>query len=147
MAKINTKFVVASVMAGLLAAVGFIITIPSAAGTNCTAPVVTIKVGSYGACVGYAQTMLNNIGLWHHYSGYSKLVVDKDFGSLTRGQVVAYQKATWGLDVDGIIGKYTWTALCKDAYALAVHRYDLSYHMNAYYAGASAGCRNIVSYY
>jgi len=42
--------------------------------------------------------------------GWSKVEVDGDFGPLTQRAIMAFQKEK-GLEVDGVVGPRTWTAL------------------------------------
>lgn len=69
-----------------------------------------IKKGSVCAEVGTLQVLLKALG----YKGKDgkELSIDGDFGSNTDYAVRAFQKAK-KLDVDGIVGKDTWTALFK----------------------------------
>lgn len=53
--------------------------------------------------VAMVQRRLNELG-------YGPLTVDGSFGPMTEAAVVAFQ-ADHGLDVDGIVGPYTWAAL------------------------------------
>ena len=62
----------------------------------------TIRKGSSGSDVKTLQGLLNDNG--------ASLKVDGKFGQLTRDAVIAYQKAN-GLNVDGVVGPQTWTAL------------------------------------
>ena len=61
-----------------------------------------LSKGSKGQEVKSLQTLLNAKGAF--------LDVDGSFGKLTDGAVRAYQRSK-GLDVDGIVGKQTWTSL------------------------------------
>lgn len=74
--------------------------------------------GNTGGCVTDIQGLLNGTGAWYHYSGYSVLATDGDFGPLTEAQVKDFQGWT-SLTKDGIVGPNTWSALCiyaQDAY-------------------------------
>lgn len=64
---------------------------------------VMIRNGSVGAAVKSLQILLNG-------KMYSKLEVDGEFGPKTEAVVKIYQKSK-GLEVDGIVGKDTWTRL------------------------------------
>ncbi|HUC89505.1 MAG TPA: peptidoglycan-binding domain-containing protein [Patescibacteria group bacterium] len=83
-----------------------------AATPNCV--LNTYQNGSYSACVGYLQRMLNSIGSNYTYAKYQKLNVDSSFGPLTRGQVYAFQSFE-DIGYDGIVGRQTWHALCLEA--------------------------------
>lgn len=63
--------------------------------------------GDEGPDVGDLQTMLNDT------VPNPRLVVDEDFGGLTDTAVRDYQR-TRGLDVDGLVGEQTWTALYEN---------------------------------
>lgn len=58
--------------------------------------------GSFGDAVTELQGLLNNKGFF--------LSIDGDFGAATELAVMAFQKAN-ALDVDGVVGKNTWTKL------------------------------------
>ncbi len=60
-----------------------------------------IKRGSKGNAVRLWQTILDINGF--------HLAIDSDFGPTTEKQTKAFQKAH-GLDADGIVGKFTWSA-------------------------------------
>lgn len=66
-----------------------------------------LKKGSLGTEVKTLQRLLMSYG--YSMSPYG---VDGDFGSLTDKRVREYQKKQ-GLDVDGVVGKQTWTKLLK----------------------------------
>lgn len=68
----------------------------------------TLKSGSEGAQVRTVQRLLLAMGY-----KLPKYGADGDFGSETLGAVKAFQKAK-GLEVDGIVGTDTWSALLKD---------------------------------
>lgn len=79
---------------------------PTAGGeTTVTVSLRQLKNGSEGENVRALQLLLNG-------KNYNCGTVDGDFGSKTLQAVKSFQKAT-GLDVDGIVGKNTWTALLK----------------------------------
>lgn len=61
-----------------------------------------LRIGSQGAAVEHAQSLLNQHG--------ADLAVDGIFGPLTHGATVKFQ-AAGGLMADGIIGPQTWGAL------------------------------------
>ncbi|MCA9349254.1 peptidoglycan-binding protein [Candidatus Saccharibacteria bacterium] len=66
----------------------------------------SIKKGSRGGCVKYAQILMNG------YFGIS-IKADGIFGSQTEAAVKKYQAGVGNIKVDGIIGpKQTWPALC-----------------------------------
>ncbi len=65
------------------------------------APRKTVRYGSRGPDVEYAQDRLNAHG------AQPPLVVDGIFGPLTRGATRSYQH-DHGLDADGVIGRRTW---------------------------------------
>ena len=69
-----------------------------------------IRKGSYCAEVKTVQRLLNALGYKGKNGGV--LTVDGDFGTNTDYAVKAFQKAE-NLDVDGIVGKDTWSALLK----------------------------------
>ncbi|HUJ29472.1 MAG TPA: DUF4157 domain-containing protein, partial [Myxococcales bacterium] len=64
-----------------------------------------LAVGSTGPAVSDLQTRLNGLKL-------NAGKVDGIFGPITRGAVLAFQKAR-ALDVDGIVGPHTWAALLE----------------------------------
>lgn len=66
-----------------------------------------LRTGSRGAAVGAIQSGLNRALA---AAGRQPLVVDGVFGSRTAAAVRWFQQAR-GLEVDGIIGRQTWTAL------------------------------------
>nr|WP_223243259.1 peptidoglycan-binding domain-containing protein [Streptomyces sp. CBMA123] len=68
-----------------------------------TAPYV--QKGSRGPAVSCVQAFLNGVGLGH------KIAVDGDFGPDTESTVEDFQRAHGGLDIDGIVGPRTGTAL------------------------------------
>lgn len=74
----------------------------------------TWRYGDNHYCVGLIQWMLNDEGNYFRYSGWSTLVADQDFGSLTKAQVKAFQTYAQ-IGVDGIVGPQTWGALCSKA--------------------------------
>lgn len=63
----------------------------------------TLRNGNKGTQVKVLQWLLNE-------NGFDAGLVDGIFGTNTRSAVRAYQKAK-GLDVDGVVGKNTWTKL------------------------------------
>ena len=68
---------------------------------------VTLSEGSTGALVTKLQEILN---IWGpgYASPWTALVVDGDFGPLTKAAVEKFQ--AWGsVAVDGIVGLHTWT--------------------------------------
>ena len=73
----------------------------SKGGVQVTLP--TLKKGSMGASVKALQILLNGYG-------FSCGKVDGDFGKNTLSATKSFQKAK-GIDVDGIVGKDTWTKL------------------------------------
>lgn len=102
------------------------------------------KYGFTGNCVGLLQQMLNGEGEYWNYPGYSKLVVDKDFGWRTKNQVYAAQKFSL-IQVDGVVGRQTWTALCNKAKAMTFGQHSALVD-STYAAGWAAGCASIVWY-
>lgn len=64
---------------------------------------VTLQSGRYGSAVRALQTLLNRQG--------ATLAVDGFFGAQTTAAVRAFQQRQ-GLTVDGIVGPFTWEALC-----------------------------------
>lgn len=82
-----------------------------AAETPVTASVFSTKYSRYrwqsgdkGSGVRAVQAALNRAG------SDPQLDIDGDFGPATKAAVVAFQTAH-GLDADGVVGEYTWTAL------------------------------------
>jgi peptidoglycan hydrolase-like protein with peptidoglycan-binding domain len=71
-------------------------------------------IGNSGACVQDIQSLLNTLGSYFNYAHFSTLAVDGQFGSLTQGQVKAFQAFT-GNTQDGIVGPHTWSSICSDA--------------------------------
>ena len=67
-----------------------------------TVELIQLSKGSKGQQVKTLQVLLNGKGAY--------LSVDGDFGKLTDQAVRTYQR-THGLEVDGIVGKNTWTSL------------------------------------
>lgn len=67
-----------------------------------------LALGSKGQPVSQLQAGLNRV-----FPGYSKLVVDGDFGPSTEAVVEEFQRRTEGLTVDGIVGPATKRALSK----------------------------------
>ncbi|WP_143576599.1 peptidoglycan-binding domain-containing protein, partial [Streptomyces acidiscabies] len=67
----------------------------------------TIKRGDGGSQVRELQCLLRNL---HKIPEVGK--ADGDFGPLTHGAVVTFQKRA-GLDADGVVGPRTWSALRK----------------------------------
>lgn len=74
-------------------------------GKTVTITLTTLRNGSKGNQVSTLQRLLNALG-------YDCGTVDGIFGSKTLAAVKAFQKAK-GLEVDGIVGKATWTRLLK----------------------------------
>jgi len=74
-------------------------------GGKVTVQVDLLKRGSVGSSVKALQTLL---GLRGYACGY----IDGDFGVKTDAAVRSFQKAKQ-IDIDGIVGKDTWTALLK----------------------------------
>lgn len=72
-------------------------------GKKVTVTLTQLSKGSKGSEVRTLQILLN-------VKNGAKLIVDGDFGTLTRQAVIAYQKSK-GLTQDGIVGKNTWTSL------------------------------------
>lgn len=62
-----------------------------------------LQVGSKGVYVKIAQVLIN-------YYGKTNLVIDGDYGPATKAAVAQYQTAN-GLEIDGVVGKETWTHL------------------------------------
>jgi peptidoglycan hydrolase-like protein with peptidoglycan-binding domain len=100
------------------------------------------QYGFTGNCVALLQQMLNGEGAFWRYSGYSSLSVDRQFGPLTRSQVIAFQKFG-SLQVDGVVGRQTWTRLCVNAKAMN----QVGHGGSAHQAGWYAGCSSIVEWY
>ena len=73
-----------------------------------TPPSYILKIGSKGDGVKILQYFLNSIGLF--YDTIPPLKIDGIFGNGTKNAVEAFQK-TFGLDIDGIVGKATWRKL------------------------------------
>ena len=71
-------------------------------------PGTALRQGSTGSDVRQIQTWLN--GVSDTTAGVTPLTVDGKFGPATQTAVRAFQKA-YGLRVDGIVGRSTWTAL------------------------------------
>ena len=67
-----------------------------------TVTLTQLSKGSKGAEVKTLQTLLNGKGAY--------LTVDGDLGKLTDSAIRTYQRSR-GLEVDGIVGKNTWTSL------------------------------------
>ena len=68
------------------------------------AAVPIVREGAAGQAVRNLQGLLNAHGV--------EVVIDGDFGPRTLAAVKAKQ-AAWGIDVDGIVGLATWTALTR----------------------------------
>lgn len=73
--------------------------------TKVTVELTELSKGSKGAEVKTLQRLLVALGYSIGSAG-----VDGDFGNATYNAVIKFQKAK-GLSADGIVGKYTWTAL------------------------------------
>ncbi len=71
-------------------------------------PGTALRQGSTGSDVRQIQTWLN--GVSDTTAGVTPLTVDGKFGPATQTAVRAFQKA-YGLRVDGIVGRSTWTSL------------------------------------
>ena len=71
-------------------------------GGEVTEELPLLKLGSSGSAVTKLQELLNAIG--------AGLKVDGDFGKKTLAAVKDYQKKK-GLNVDGVVGKFTWDSL------------------------------------
>jgi len=69
-------------------------------------PHPVLKIGSKGAAVSQAQTLLNT----KRPAGAKTLAVDGDFGILTNNAVKLFQRANH-LVIDGIVGPITWGRL------------------------------------
>jgi peptidoglycan hydrolase-like protein with peptidoglycan-binding domain len=72
--------------------------------SNCHS--LVLRQGNFGGCVRHLQTHLNDFGYW--------LSLDSDFGPATRSAVRDFQ-VNRGLDVDGVVGPATWSALHNTA--------------------------------
>jgi hypothetical protein len=88
-------------LAMLALAVGCACAQPAACGTK-----PTLRQGSTGAAVRDLQRLLNE------YGASPALVVDGDFGPRTDAAVKKHQTNHF-LVVDGIVGRKTWTSLCR----------------------------------
>jgi hypothetical protein len=64
----------------------------------------TVKKGCKGGAVERLQTWLNDLGF--------TLAVDHDFGPATDATVKVFQR-DHGLEIDGVVGQKTWTALAE----------------------------------
>lgn len=75
-----------------------------------------IKFGDTGDAVMFAQAILVDLGYLNR-GNKNYVNVDGDFGLLTKSAVLGFQSATRDsadpLEIDGIIGKNTWTALIQ----------------------------------
>ena len=69
---------------------------------SCMEKLPVLKLGSEGDFVSFLQETLNKNGL--------DLKVDGDFGSITESSVKAFQSSE-SLDMDGVVGNCTWSAL------------------------------------
>ena len=69
--------------------------------------VIAVSVGSTGDAVRAVQSL----GLLR-FPGDDPLVVDGNFGPLTRGRVLSFQN-DWGLTQDGIVGTQSWSFLTR----------------------------------
>ena len=119
----KVKQISLAALAGLVAAlsVAALMPSPALAHENCTY-MGDFKRGSYGNCVRYIQTIVNNIGLgrsdavpvwmtgWYEYS---RLSVDGSFGPATETQVKKFQGSFDNLTADGRVGPKTWNTMCR----------------------------------
>lgn len=69
------------------------------------------KQGSSGTCVKYIQQLLN-YKIDRNAPNISKISADGVFGAKTASAMKSFQKY-WGLTVDGVVGKKTWSSLCS----------------------------------
>lgn len=80
-------------------------TVPEKSGKAVTVELNTLRKGYYGEQVETLQRLLLALG-------YDCGKVDGEFGDQTEAAVKEFQRVN-GLEVDGIVGKNTWTALLK----------------------------------
>lgn len=73
-------------------------------------PGAPLRIGSSGSNVSAIQIYLNKIA--EYYPSVPRVTVDGRFGNATKQQVEAFQRA-FNLNVDGIIGERTWTAIVE----------------------------------
>jgi peptidoglycan hydrolase-like protein with peptidoglycan-binding domain len=73
----------------------------------CIRPVVLLRMGSSGPCVGFWQIGLNRWLTRKYPTTAAPLVNDGAFGPLTLAATLAYQRAH-GLAADGVVGTDTW---------------------------------------
>ncbi len=69
--------------------------------------VITVSLGSTGDAVSAVQSL----GLLR-FPGDDPLLVDGDFGPVTRGRVLSFQ-SDWGLTQDGVVGRQSWSFLTR----------------------------------
>jgi hypothetical protein len=67
--------------------------------------------GSSGYCVTNIQVMTNEIWRYYRYANGTIIAEDGQFGPITYNQVRAFQQFSYN-DPDGVVGPYTWSALC-----------------------------------
>jgi murein L,D-transpeptidase YcbB/YkuD len=73
-------------------------------------PTEQLVEGDTGDCVAYLQDLLDTKG-WGFNGGFPySLDIDGQFGPKTNAAVLSFQRGE-GLQVDGEVGPYTWTAL------------------------------------
>lgn len=76
----------------------------------------TLRCGMDGECVAYLQRVLNA-----YRPVKSAITVDGTFGSETKAAVRLFQM-TYGLEPDGVVGRYTWAELMRHGFDNGVGR-------------------------
>jgi hypothetical protein len=76
---------------------------------------LTYGVGSGGWCVQVIQSMLDHDRANRDIHIPYYLAHDGSYGSLTRTDVVAFQRWDGLVSVDGVVGSRTWRELCYEA--------------------------------
>lgn len=120
----------------------------SSAYSNCTSN--QYRLNSRGTCVKYIQQMQNGLSVAlanQSRNGYTikstRLTADGVFGSATTSKVKTWQGFS-RLQVDGIVGKQTWTTMCSTVGAINRIKPNSSTAMNtAYTAAKNANCKLI----
>ncbi|MFD9688937.1 peptidoglycan-binding protein [Kitasatospora sp. NPDC059088] len=95
---------IARIAAGLTLSLSVVIGLSGTAEASTSAPCV--QKGSHGPAVSCVQAFLNGVGLGH------RIAVDGGFGADAKSTVEDFQRVYGnGLDIDGVVGPRTGTAL------------------------------------
>lgn len=108
-------FLIGIIMLVLFSSLLFANTSYAAYASSYSEPSITLKRGTYGTGVKWLQDMLN-------HNGYS-ITIDGEFGNETYNAVTDFQSKK-GLEVDGIVGIATKSALKKYAGTTTIGKYQ-----------------------